>query len=296
MNKPTLIIGDVHGHLDRFEALLKQEGIIGPCPDCDGFGDIPTGQCGDPHDPDNDTPTADMCPYCKGDGQRRINFNVDVVQLGDLGHFGEDASPTGDELCYKYALDWIDVVLWGNHDRAIVDGACQFKGYLKPRPTVIHYLKQLANSDRLKFAHTAHGHLITHAGLHARFKYQNVDIDKNDPNAVADWINENDGALWGWENVYPEANAVINAVGRKRNGRAPVGGILWRDRNEKLFDEFPQVFGHSADWEGRILRFNHRQIVPKGKHWCVDIGCKDFPRLGGVWIDENGVRPVRVDL
>jgi hypothetical protein len=56
-----------------------------------------------------------------------------VVQLGDLGHFGQDGSPTADTLCYKYVTDnrWCDIVLWGNHDRAEVDSSHSSRGFLK---------------------------------------------------------------------------------------------------------------------------------------------------------------------
>jgi hypothetical protein len=55
--KPTLVIGDVHGHLDRLTALLEQEEVIAR----------------------NDS-----------DGYDRVNHDVRVVQVGDLGHFGAD--------------------------------------------------------------------------------------------------------------------------------------------------------------------------------------------------------------
>jgi hypothetical protein len=178
--KPTLVIGDVHGHFDRLEALLTQEGILADCPDCGGDGD---------HAWEGDM----MCPPCGGDGQRRVNFDVEVVQVGDLGHFGQDASPTGDKMCFKYAADWFDVVLWGNHDRAVVDSHHVFSGFLSPSPEIKHWMHGLYAMDKLKLAHAAHGWLITHAGVQANWKQQKgIDFDRNDPEAFAEWINEND--------------------------------------------------------------------------------------------------------
>lgn len=287
MSKPTLVIGDVHGHLDRLEALLLQEGVIGRCPDCDGNGDV---QC--------DDGGWSMCEYCRGDGLRRINFNVEVIQLGDLGHFGEGSSPTGDELCYAYAGRWLDKVIWGNHDWAVNPLGPTFKGYLKPRPAVFGYMKQLHKEGRLVMAHSSHGYLFTHAGLHAHFKQSRVSFDRTNPEKVVAWLNENDNFCDPYKRLDLEAKAMINSVSQRRNGGSTFGGVLWRDRTEKLYDAFPQVFGHSADWYGRILRFNRRDIDDNGQHWCVDIGGKFHhqQRLGGIWIDGDEVRPVRVDL
>jgi hypothetical protein len=89
---PTLVIGDVHGHDDRLEALLLQEGLI----DSDG---------------------------------RRLRTNCRIIQLGDLGHYGWNGDEDGDRRCWAYARRWINVVLWGNHDRATVDAGHAFSGY-----------------------------------------------------------------------------------------------------------------------------------------------------------------------
>src|ERR1035438_3170973 len=79
----TLVIGDCHGHLDRLEALLLQEGIIRECADS---------------------------------GPVRYNREVEVVQLGDLGHYGD--TQARDRSIWAHAPSWLDVILWGNHDRS----------------------------------------------------------------------------------------------------------------------------------------------------------------------------------
>lgn len=303
--KPTLVIGDVHGHFDRLEALLMQEGILDHCPDCAGHGDSFM---------DDDKP-IEMCEACDGDGVRRVNHDVDVIQLGDLGHFGHDASPTGDEMCYKYADRWLDLVLWGNHDRAVVDHGHAFSGFMSPSKTAVHYMTLLANAGKYKLAHECQGFLLTHAGLHAAFKQQaDVEFDRTDPALVADWINEgewwpeNDGKYsLGYnldlgrsvlEEVKPHPSTPVrDAISRTRGGPSPFGGILWRDRREKLFDAFPQIFGHSADRDGLVRRLNALDIDPDGKHWCVDIGGKYEARLAGVWLIDGQVdRIARIDL
>jgi hypothetical protein len=267
--KPTLVIGDVHGHLDRLAALLEQEGIVRD----------------------------------KGNGEwERINHDVEVVQLGDLGHFG-DGSPTGDLLCYEYAKDWIDVLLWGNHDRAVIDSWHAFRGYTKPRPEVYHLMKLYEHEGKLRWAVARHGHLITHAGLHRRFHYNKPPIDKTNPEDVAQWIN---GALTGEDDQ--DRAAVRHAISRRRGGSSSAGGILWRDIDESLYDRFPQVFGHSADHKNHAIRYvwgkgHTRKLEHVPEHvenlsYCIDVGGKgDLPSddcLAGIYLPEG--RIVRVDL
>lgn len=289
----TLVIGDLHGHLDRFEALLMQEGLLARCTGCDGYGEVYASQGGG----------WTECEPCVGDGWRRVRRDeVEVVLVGDIGHFGVDGSPTGDLLTLRAANLWADVRLWGNHDRAVVDPVHHFSGYLKPLPVT----RELLAAGDLKLAYAAHGFLITHAGLHVAFRSQpNVPPEvKTDPAAFADWINAaND----------PDAEAtasqiaVRDAVGSYRGGGANGGGILWRDIDEKLYDGFRQVFGHSASRE-HIVRYAHRnwytgkpfvaQAAPEDTSYCIDIGGKsEAPEdrcLAGIYFPDENI--VRVDL
>lgn len=289
----TLVIGDLHGHLDRFEALLRQEGLLKRCTGCDGNGQVYASQGGGWFE----------CELCDGDGWRRAGRDkVEIVLVGDIGHFGADGSPTGDMLTYRAAILWTDVRLWGNHDRAVVDGGHEFNGYLPPMPETRHYVA-MAN---LKLAHAAHGFLITHAGLHAAFKSQpNVPPEvKTDPAVFADWINAVSDM-----NAEPTVAqfAVRDAIGRYRGGGANGSGILWRDIDEKLYDGFRQVFGHSASRE-HIVRYAHRnwytgkpfvaQKAPEDTSYCIDVGGKGaMPGdrcLAGIYLPEEKI--VRVDL
>ena len=306
-DKRTLVIGDVHGHFDRLEALLWQENIIGPCPRCDGSGDVREYQ--GISTPDH----TELCPDCDGDGQKRIDHNVEVVQVGDLGHFGQDASPTGDMMCWQYASSWFDKVLWGNHDRAVIDSHHIFGGFLRPTPDIKHFMAMLANEGKLALAHSAHGFLITHAGLQAGWKQQaGIDFDRSNPTLVAEWINASE---W-WPEATSSADlydgpltdkersqvAVRDAISRKRGGWSPTGGILWRDEQEKLYRGFPQVYGHSAQRDGEFVVHTGGESKRKAKDgtfpgavgFNIDIGSKYGGRLGGIWLPEQ--RLVRVDL
>jgi hypothetical protein len=295
----VFVIGDVHGHLDRLEALLKQEGLLVRCEWCDGgqvFGGSATHM--DLRD----------CGHCKGLGQRRAKADTAVVQLGDLGHFGIDASPTADLLCYKYVTEnhWADVVLWGNHDRAQIDNGHAFSGFLRNHEA-LHYIKMLHNEGRLQLAYEAYGFLITHAGLAGAFRDQPVvDEYKTSPQTLADWLNVQDLLTIGGEDCDEQAQAIRDAIGTRRGGPVPTGGILWRDIEEKLYDGFRQIFGHSADRKKHQVRYcaknlatrDASSVVPRnGWSYCIDIGGKGEPGadcLAGIWLPSEKI--VRVDL
>lgn len=292
MSKRTLVIGDCHGHFDRLEALLRQEGIIGTCPDCGGMGDGPLED-----DPDL------FCELCAGDGIARVNRDVEVVQLGDLGHFGSERGPygesvpgssTADLLCWEAAVkkDWVDVILWGNHDRAVVDSHHEFGGYIAPPLETIELISDANASGKLKLTHVAHGYLLTHAGLHKSFKYQKdvPDIIKEDPQAFSDWINEID-----FEDLIredgPRPNPIRDNIGKMRNGPAAAGGILWRDATEKLYTPFKQVFGHTRGEKVRRYKEKH----DSDWSWCVDIGDQNNGKLAGIWLPVDAASVVSVN-
>jgi len=296
----VFVIGDVHGNLDRLEALLRQEGLLDRCLDCDGSGmDAGVG----PSD----------CYPCRGLGWARLRPEVTVIQIGDLGHFGEGGSPTGDLLCYKYVTEnrWCDVVLWGNHDRAIVDSTHAFTGYISPGREIEYFINELHRTGRLMLAIDAHDFLITHAGLALAFKQQKVpDELKTDLTKLVDWLNDEDEKYLETGKCDPQAWGIRDAVGRKRGGSSSVGGILWRDSTERLYDGFRQIFGHSADHRKRQVRYAWRsttqRVSTKGQlqrksppSYCIDIGGKakhgqKGACLAGIWLPSEKI--VRVDL
>lgn len=306
---PTLVIGDIHGHLDRLEALLKQEGLHDYCEACGGEGVI-----------ESSFVDADQgvihnfvdCVDCEGDGWTRTNKPAEVVLLGDIGHFGKDGSSTGDLMTWRAAVLWADVILWGNHDRALVDPAHTFGGYMRPGPEVLHWIGRARWEGKLKLAHSSHGYLFTHAGLHGAFRDQKIpEFIKKDPKEFAAWVNafENPDDFSAQDLPDRDVLGVVNSIGYKRGGRQQCGGILWRDIEEKLYDGFPQVFGHSADHEKHSVRYcertwHTREPYHFAEHslnkasYCVDVGGKGANPgdncLAGVWLPEG--RVVRIDL
>jgi len=297
----TFVIGDVHGHLDRLEALLKQEGFVVWCEYCQGSGT----HTAVPYTPDGIV--DEECEHCHGDGWRRDRKNVTIVQLGDLGHMGEE-NRTGDLLCYRFAYHgWIDIVLWGNHDRYAMDEHHAFRGCMKPNPETRHFMNALHRERRYRLAHEAHGFLLTHAGLALAFRDQKVpDHLKTDPWAFVDWINGEDYEFLVNSECDPQAVAIRDAVGHKRGGSSKVGGILWRDISEKLYPGFRQIFGHSADprhelrycWQNGYSRSKSVQYGSGLPSYCIDIGGKgDWPGescLMGMYLPSEKI--ARVDL
>jgi hypothetical protein len=258
-SKPTLVIGDVHGHFDRLEALLLQEGILDE------------GAIGEEH----------------SDGwYPRTNFDVEIVQLGDLGHFGHSGSRNGDRMCYEAAIDhdYIDLVLWGNHDRFVVDTHHSFGGCEFPDDTTRDALARLFRDGRMVLSAARHGFLLTHAGLHRSFKHNDAEgVDKDDPSSVSDYINNVVNQMSRGED---KDRGIIDAISLYRGGASAAGGILWRDANERLYSGFPQVFGHTKGPKVRYYDYAHS--------WCVDIGSPDNGRLAGIWLPEERVVEINI--
>lgn len=239
---PALVIGDTHGKYHRLRALLEQEGII----DENGI---------------------------------RINTDVEVIQVGDLGDFRKN-SLTGDKACFEAVRDGlIDVLLWGNHDRSVRDNDHQFDGFHQPGPTMSHIIKAMEVSKKIRWAYATHGYLITHAGLHAAFENMDVPegLDKSDPYDVADYLNQD-------AEKYKRLglNSLKESVCKLRGGLSYWGGILWRDYQEPLYDAFPQIFGHSS---AHVVReINDRS-------YCIDLS--KHQALGAIWLPDK--RIVRID-
>jgi hypothetical protein len=220
-----------------------------------------------------------------------------------VGHFGHDASPTGDLLTWQAAYHWADVILWGNHDRALVSKAHEFRGYMRAYPETTRFIEMAREKQKMKLAHAAHGFLITHAGLHSAFRHLHLDQEiKLDHSAFAEWINQVEPE--DVEATYEQA-IMRDAVSYKRGGSEDFGGILWRDINESLYSQFRQVFGHSADrqeqkvracWENSNQRIDW-SMTESGQYshsYCVDIGGKDEHCLAGIYLPSEKI--VHVNL
>jgi hypothetical protein len=186
----------------------------------------------------------------------------DIVQLGDLGHFGLDE--TQDEECYLLAQALGIHVLWGNHDFACV--APQIHGFRGFRPPSDRMLAVMAQVP-MAFALARHGFLLTHAGLHPKFLVPGQRMVEE----IAERLNNT---------LTVVTSHAVNAIGVARGGSNPEGGILWRDDREALA-RINQVFGHSRG----LVR---RSLLEDGTdRWCIDVADKGDPgNLAGLWLPD----------
>lgn len=281
--KPVLAIGDVQGHLDRLEGLLLQEGVLGPCGVCGGSGDVS----------EDETGPAEFCPNCKGVGSARINRDVVVVQLGDLIDARPDTQ-TQDSLCVHFGEAWLDYVLWGNHDRPVIDpnnGIC-FGGYMRPLPEVVHVIHRMRHEGRFRLAMNAHGFLLVHAGLPVADLYEDLRespespefgeyLEQLDCNVLENTIYRMSGSHYDGKPT-PEIEAFTrlrDSIGYDRGGGQPYGGLLWRDFDEPLFAGVRQVFCHSSAANVRT--------VGDPPSYCLDLS--KHGALGAIWLPDERV-------
>lgn len=258
IEKPTLVIGDVHGNYPRLQALLEQENVI-------IFDDE------------------------RRDFYRNPDLDVRVIQIGDIIQV-DDAQAANDEVTLNFAFrhGWIDDFIVGNHDRAIVDNKHAFRGFTAPYPGVIHMIAEMINKGIYNLASSAHGFLLTHAGLAPAQKFHKMP-DTTDPVEMANHLNSLGGqAILGHTYI-----GVINGISPARGGmRGETGGILWRDMSEDIDTRFNQIFGHTAQSRTGVT-VHHENPVAKTEWFNIDIGGKSEARLAGIWLPEK--RVVRVD-
>jgi len=231
--RKAFVFADVHGFYKRMEALLLQEGIIDE------------------------------------DGQRIDNETL-IICTGDLGDFRRD-SKDRDLRAYELADDWIDLMLWGNHDYSMINKKIAFSGYTDPHPETAKIMLDWMAMGKLRFAAQTHGFLLTHAGLHRFAMDEDYDL--------AGWVD----ALNDWTCDHQ----FITNIPPHRGGWDNWGGIIWRDDDEALHSGLQQIYGHSR---GQTTR----QYGEKGHYsYCLDIGYHHVPSLAGIWLPEE--RVARVD-
>ena len=206
------------------------------------------------------------------------------MQLGDLAHYGIDTQAR-DRAIWASAPSWLDVILWGNHDRACWDGRHFFMGYSKPFPETFDIIKACVKEGKIRLAAEAHGFLLTHAGLHASYKYNKAPQESSA--ATAEWLNAREDE----DSQDDDFLAIRDAISTSRGGRSPSGGILWRDASESLYPAYRQVFGHSAKDESATRTYQSKEA---GDSYCIDVGNQYNGRLKGIWLPECKVVEVKL--
>jgi hypothetical protein len=234
--KRTFVVGDVHGSIERLIELLLKAGCM------------------------RETyPNSDM--QIDWDGYK-MNPGIEVVQVGDLGDFGQQ-DPTRDWMCYTFARALGITVLMGNHDAACFDTLSHsFRGYRTPSFQTLMVMRKV--SPKLAVARS--GYLITHAGLHP--SYMPVEAT---PEELA-LVLSSAGQL-----------PVVTDIGPPRGGFAKQGGILWRDDREDLYD-VPQIYGHTSG-----------MMRKHGRSYCIDVGNKTNGSLAGIWLDTQQIVAIGPD-
>jgi hypothetical protein len=275
----AFIIGDVHGRLARLEALLLEAEIIGPCAVCFASGDVSDG-----------SDEAQFCPACDGNGLMRIDHETEVIQLGDLIDANpQRTSPTADSMIVRFADSWVDTLLWGNHERPIINGPT-FDGYGRPDEETLETLAQWRKEGRYKLATHFNDYLITHAGL-SDFAFtgeRTGSLNRHSAERLACWINLQDEKrphpnylahrdYGDPSNTWP----LRDNIGQDRGGWDLWSGLLWRDSREGLWP-VPQIFGHTS----------HRAVIKiedekGGSSYCVDTSKHD--RVSGIWLPSQEI-------
>jgi hypothetical protein len=248
-DSPALIIGDSHGHYDRLAALLYQEGFLR----------VHAG--GLERNPDNDAV---------------------AVHVGDVVHAGFYTQPADRTIAEQVAnRRWVDQVVWGNHDRAIIDLRNHgFNGFSAPFPETVDAYKLLEKEDRIHLALAVHGFLITHAGLSSHYET----LPPDEVAEAAAWLNS--ARKPGDRHVE-----VIDAISYVRRGPALAGGILWRSMTEDLSSRFNQIFGHTTQAEAGQVASG---VNDNGTAWYnIDVGDRANQTLAGLWLPDR--RPVMVN-
>jgi hypothetical protein len=187
--------------------------------------------------------------------ENRLRPEVQITQLGDLGQFDYEAQYF-DKKCYELAIKMDMRVLWGNHDRAVISDQHRFRGYCEPDDQMKDLMEQVNPQN----AACAGEYLLTHAGLSPTY----VEFISG-----CDNVKDIASAL----NVKLFDTIVDAAIGIRRGGYDPTGGILWRDADEPLWNGVPQIFGHTR---GDVRQY--------GTSYCIDTASKCNGSLVGMWL------------
>lgn len=209
-----------------------------------------------------------------------LSKDVRVIHVGDVGHYGIRDYPKGDLDCWEFVHKNNIEVIWGNHDIAIFLDRHRFLGQGIPREETIKLIGTMFLENRLNFAASANGYLITHAGLHPNY-FTNVELemlleDVSLINGEKVKISPGSDEMEKWIETSTGRYSCIHDISGHRGGNQRQGGILWRDHDEKLAD-IPQIFGHSS-------RINVTTCGIDNKSYNIDIGNKDNGRLAGIFL------------
>lgn len=231
--KRLVVVGDVHGQLEPFVAILRHAGLT----------DEENNWCG---------------------GRDRL------LQMGDIldrGPYSRKVDDLLDRIQKQAALAGGEVIrLVGNHELEPLLSNYVISGFSKEEAKLMHdKLTRQVLDGELKAAYAYKGVLFTHAGV-TRKLYRIFQLQLDDPSAgnIATLIN-----LIFRESIKHEffKHPIFN-ISVSRKGPDRFGGIFWEDL-EDLVSSYPhspllQVVGHTQ--VDRIVVDREANIIP------VDVG------------------------
>lgn len=240
----TIVIGDLHGDWRGLLAILRETGAI--------------------------------------DADERRLPDTRVIQLGDLIHGGRPRHApregVDDGKALAKGLEMCDTILIGNHELPVVWPDAGFPTWHGQSPLTEHRRGTLLvayQRGQLAPATSVGDWLLTHAG------------------AVNDYINgcrdaadaaEHIRVFFSRRLVNAGPANLFDAVGRRRGGRHPEGGIFWCDWRELVSVTsdrplLPQIVGHTPQGDTPSERDNL---------WCVDVGAALSGRVAALITDDDG--------
>ena len=253
----TFVIPDMHGRPDALRLLLTDAGLI------------------------------------DADGKRkaeRPKYQTTIVSIGDLLN-ATQTDVNGDEEILQLSRDWIDVLVLGNHEAPYIFGeSWGFSGYYDA-PHLSSAYRALYREGKVVPSFLVGKTLLTHAGVHKYFDFDDAEEAHHEITDVWNrWseLNHNDWPeSWNFPSgVEMPKSQILEAVGSKRGGNMPFGGILWADFHEPKNKQFSQLFGHTPIKTGPVVTaWKGSDIV----HTNIDCAAKKGMPPTGVWLNRYGV-------
>jgi hypothetical protein len=233
------------------------------------------------------------------DGLRTEETAADtVISVGDLIN-GVMADWSNDEDILKRADGLVDLIVLGNHEHPYY-GGLPFSGF-SPSPAVRSALYAWELTGRVVHEVVIGDTLITHAGVHAKFRFGTA---VEAAAAIEDvWDNYESYATvrmsgpqytrnrdFGF--VKPNGKqyalpmgSLVDGMSEKRGGWLGYGGVLWSDWSEPKNTAFSQVLGHTPVETGPVLI---QHLKSEKFTLNLDTGAKGGKSPVGVWLDADG--------
>jgi len=216
MAQRLVAVGDVHGELESFQEILRDEHLIDSDNKWSGGSDILL-QIGD---------MVDRGPYSR-------------EALYFLRELQEKAAPQGGKV----------IRLFGNHELLVIQEQYYYTNYVSPEKLREELIKEVL-SGRIQSAYTWKGWLFIHAGL----RKQILNYTQKESGEAAPFEQDYEKLVKHINQVVKESVAEKDFshpffwVDATRGGSDRVGGIFWSDYRDLIQEKdnsIRQVVGHT---------------------------------------------------